>query len=761
MLTRVALLVLVNLVLACSSEQDINILPKPVQVEQHRGSLVLDQHSQIVLNSLPIEAIGQQTQAFVRKHTGMELTIENGSSAAAGNHISFSLTDHPEYGSEGYSIDVDGKGVSIVAATERGLLYGAQSLRQLLPVGPTEKVELPYVHIFDYPRFAWRGLHLDVSRHFFTADEVKRFIDLMAMYKFNTFHWHLTDDQGWRIEIKKYPLLTEKGAWRERVGFEDNQKKGFNTDNGQPYGGFYTQEEIKEVVRYAEAKGITVVPEIDMPGHSTAAIYAYPHLCCFPSEAAPVRLIGGVSDGVYCAGKESSFDFIKDVLDEVMALFPSRRIHIGGDEAPKRNWKRCPLCQARMRKEGLNDEHELQSYFVTRIADYLKSCGRELIGWDEIMEGNSVEGATIMSWRGVIPGLEAARSGHQVVMTPAIYTYISRPQSVNPVTKQTEDGDVLSMRTLYEYDPVPAALEEEFRSNIIGVQACQWAEGTPNQKILEYKEYPRAIALAEMAWTAQSEREWEDFYQRLTRHLPFLASYGVEYGAPSYDVSIRVLPSDEAGTIQIAFKTEVKEPVYYTLDGSEPTRESQQTMEPIFLTEPATVKVCQFRPDGSRGRVTTREVSFHKAIAKQVSYAYPYSENHPGGGDFGLVDGIFNQWQGFEKSDADIVVDLGEAIPVSLISTHWYYDISDWVFRPLQVTYEVSTDGEHYTLVHEITAENPEGKYEKGTLEVDKKLSGEAVRYLRVRAKSQKINPAWHSSAGGASWIFLDEIVVK
>ena len=515
------------------------------------------------------------------------------------------------------------------------------------------------------------------------------------------------------------------------------------------------------MIAYASQRGITIVPEIDVPGHSVAAIHAYPHLCCFPKEAAPVRLTGGVSDGVYCAGKESSFTFITDVLDEVMKLFPSRRIHIGGDEAPKKNWRKCPLCQQRIRKEGLKDEHELQSYFISRIANYLKSHGRELIGWDEIMEGKSVDDATIMSWRGVIPGQEAARAGHKVIMTPLIYTYLNTPQSVNPVTQQSETGTVLGIRKVYDYNPVPDALEEEYRQNIIGVQACQWSEGTPTQKVLEYKEYPRAVALAEVAWSPQAYREWDNFNQRLREHLSFLRFYGVEYGAPSYDVEMNVMPGKEEGSLLLAFKTELKEPIYYTLDGTDPTQQSEQTFDELALTHPATVKVCQFRPDGSRGRITTRDVSFHKAIAKKVTYNNPYSVVHAGGGDFGLVDGIMNQWQGFEKSDADFVIDFGEVMSVSQIQTRWRYDIGDWIFRPLQVTYEVSVDGKHFEKVHEVKAENQKGVYDKGILEVDKDLSGQSLRYLHVRAISPKTNPKWHVNAGGASWLFIDEVVVK
>lgn len=760
MLPQLALVCCLYLTTSCGQKAEVTILPVPVQVEQENGTVSIDQDTKIVLNALPIEHIGSQTQAFIKKQTGLNLAIEKGRSKA-GKQIEFCINKDFTYGAEGYTLDVDGDGVTITSASPKGLFYGAQSLRQLLPVAPGNSVNIPRVHILDYPRFAWRGLHLDVSRHFFTVDEVKRFIDLMAMYKLNTFHWHLTDDQGWRIEIKKYPLLTEKGAWRSRVGFDFNQEKGINKDDGKPYGGYYTQEQIRDVVAYAAQHSITVVPEIDVPGHSVAAIHAYPYLCCFPKEAAPVRLDGGVSDGVYCAGKESSFAFIQDVLDEVIDLFPAKQIHIGGDEAPKNNWKRCRLCQQRIQQEGLKDEHELQSYFISRIATYLKSRDKELIGWDEIMEGNSVDGATIMSWRGVIPGLEAARAGHKVIMTPQNYTYISCPQSINKVTKQSEDGAVLTMRKLYEYDPIPTELEENLQANIIGVQACQWSEGTPNQQILEYKEYPRAIALAEMAWSPQSHREWNGFYSRLTKHFPFLDAYNVNYGAPCYDVEMKVLPGKEQGTLQIDFKTELNEPIYYTLDGSEPSQSSAQTMNSIVLTEPATVQACQFRADGSRGRITKREVSFHKAIAKKVTYTYPYSVVHNGGGDFGLVDGIINQWQGFEKSDVDFTIDLQEVMPISFIQTRWRYDIGAWILRPLQVTYELSADGKNFEKVHEVNAENPKDNYDKGILEVNKELADKQIRYIRVQAKSQKINPKWHVNAGGASWLFIDEVVVK
>nr|WP_319512399.1 glycoside hydrolase family 20 protein [uncultured Draconibacterium sp.] len=753
-LISVFLFTLLGLV-SCSPKTPvkINLVPKPVELVEKNGTFVLSAKSTVETGeNEKLQQLEDYAQSMIEERTGFKLA------EGEGTGLKFELIEDEELGEEGYLLSVNKNGILIAANTPAGLFYGLQTFRQLLPTEPADEVVLPYLEIKDYPRLAWRGLHLDVGRHFFSVDDVKRYIDLMSMYKINTFHWHLTEDQGWRIEIKKYPRLTEVGSYRKKIGFEANQEKGLNVDDGKPYGGFYMQEEVKDIVEYARLRNVTIVPEIEMPGHSMAAMVAYPELYCFPDEKLEVRTEGGVSNGVYCAGKEETFDFLEDVLDEVMSLFPSEIIHIGGDEAPKTNWEKCPLCQKRIKDESLQDEHELQSYFIKRIEKYLNSKGRRLVGWDEIMEGGLSGTATVMAWRGVTPGIEAAELGNDVIMTPGTPFYLNRPQSINKVTKH--EGSVNTMRDIYEFNPVPAELSPKARKHIIGVQACQWSEGTPNRKILEYKVYPRALAVAEMGWTPQEQRVWDDFYNRVEEHLPQLSFYGVDYGQRSYDVKINVVPGRDHKAIFADFITEVREYVYYTVDGSEPTPNSPVYDGTLEIKETGTLKARMFRPDGSAGRLSTQEVNFHKALGKVVTYNIPYSSKHDGGGDYAMTNGLKNKWQGFEKRNVDFVIDLGEMTEFSKIETNWYYDINDWVFRPMEVKYELSDDGENFETVYESTHVNAKNVYDKGTLSLSKEIENGKARYIRVTAKNPMVNPAWHSSAGGATWLFIDEVIV-
>ena len=737
-------------------EKTINLIPKPVHFVQKTGSFVLNGNSSIALiNKSPrISELVELAQKIVLDRSGLALKANND-----GKGLFFDIINNPDIGEEGYEISINEKGIFIRANNPAGIFYGLQTFRQMLPTSISQKVTLPFMEIIDYPRLPWRGLHLDVGRHFFPTKTIKRYIDLMAMYKINVFHWHLTEDQGWRIEIKKYPKLTSVGAWRNKVGFLSNQEKGFNTDNGKPYGGFYTQAEVKEIVEYARLRNITVVPEIEIPGHSKAALVSYPEFYCFPDQKLEVRTTAGISDGVYCAGNDGTFEFLEDVLDEVMRLFPSKIIHIGGDEAPKRNWAKCSKCQRRIKNEGLNNENELQSYFVKRIENYLNYNKRQLVGWDEILEGGLAPNATVMAWRGIYPGIEAAESGHDVVMTPRMPTYISEPQSINPITKH--DGRVTTMRDLYEFNPVPDELKKEAVKHIIGVQACLWTELIPNAKILEYKAYPRAIALAEIGWTPQQDRDWDDFYKRLTGHLPQLSFYGVEYGQRSYDVKIKVVPSNDNKNIFAQFLTETSDKVYFTTDGSKPNKQSKIYHSSLEIKQSETLKARMYRPDGSAARITEQEVTYHKAIGKRVTYNIPYSTEHQGGGEYGLTDGLNYIWQGFQKRHIDVIVDLGELMEVNRIKTNWWYDIDDWVFRPLEVSYEISSDGKTYDRVFQSTNINPENVYDKGILNLTHDMENEKARYIRLKAKNQMVLPPWHRNARGGTWVFVDGIIVE
>lgn len=532
--TLIPIIALAVLSLAgCKTKEDvatvrpiISIVPQPVTVELSDGYYTF---SPVVTISARSEAEKNIAGFLVDFFNLYQIQTEIIQDTIA--DIAFRSFVAEEYLPEGYNhIKIDEEGVDIFSTSESGLFYGAQSLIQL--INQNEQVRVPLLRITDFPRFEWRGLHLDVCRHFYPVEFVKRYIDLMARYKFNTFHWHLTEDQGWRIEIKKYPKLQEVAAYRKEtlIGHYSNQPHQFD---GERHGGYYTQEEIREVVAYAAERFVTIVPEIEMPGHSLAALSAYPHLGCTggPYEAATKW---GVFDDVYCAGKESTFTFLQDVLDEVLELFPSEYIHVGGDECPKTRWKECAHCQQRIKTEKLADEHELQSYFIQRIEKYLNKKGRKLIGWDEILEGGLAPNATVMSWRGEDGGIAAAKAGHDVVMTPGFALYFDHYQG-NPETEPVAIGGNTPLKKVYDYDPAPESLTEEERGFILGAQANVWTEYIKTPQHVEYMTYPRALALAEVVWSTRYSRNWENFVERLPAQFKLLEKFNVNYRKPEPD----------------------------------------------------------------------------------------------------------------------------------------------------------------------------------------------------------------------------------
>ncbi|MFN2395845.1 MAG: beta-N-acetylhexosaminidase [Bacteroidales bacterium] len=435
---------------------------------------------------------------------------------------------------ERYVMDITSRRILITGDDARGVFYGIQSLRQLLPAeleqpqlaAQLSNVRVSNIYIEDYPEFPYRGMHLDVARHFFDVDFIKKYIDLMALHKMNTFHWHLTEDQGWRIEIKKYSLLTEIGAWRKETLIGHGGRPPFEYD-GKRYGGYYTQDDVREIVTYAAERHITIIPEIEMPGHATAALAAYPELGC---TGGPYEVITrwGVFEDVFCAGNDETFEFLEDVLSEIIELFPSQYIHIGGDECPKTRWKECPECQARIREEGLADEYELQSYFIRRIEKFLLSKGRNIIGWDEILEGGLAPRATVMSWRGVRGGIEAAQMGHDVIMTPTSHCYFDYYQA-DPETQPLAIGGYLPLSRVYEFNPIPLDLSDKEAKHILGAQGNVWTEYMKTSGHVEYMAYPRAIALAEILWTPNRKHDFKNFTQRLSHHFKRLDALGVNY----------------------------------------------------------------------------------------------------------------------------------------------------------------------------------------------------------------------------------------
>lgn len=509
------------------------IIPAPVQVIAGAGQFELTAASRIVADrALKNEA--QLLAARLRLATGFPIKLKfTGTRLLSGDILLTSNAASAGLGPEGYDLLVESSSVAIRAPDAAGVFYGTQSLLQLLPpeIFSTHCVsgvvwKIPCVQVEDQPRFAWRGFMLDVSRHFFTKGEVEQVLDLMALYKLNTFHWHLVDDQGWRIQIKKYPRLTNVGAWRKDIGFGLDPKSSTAYDSKGRYGGFYTQDEIREVVAYAAARHITIVPEIEMPGHSTAALMAYPGYAC-PNTVLSMPEAGGVFNGVYCAGNDETFVFLGNILTEVSGLFPGKFIHIGGDEVEKSNWMACAECQARIQSEGLENERELQSWFIRRIETIVEARGKRLIGWSEIREGGLAPSAALMDWIG--GGAESAASGHDVVMTPGKYCYFDHYQSTNRVAEPKAIGGYLPLSRVYQFDPLPAKLAPEFRGHVLGGQANLWTEYVPNLRQVEYMMFPRLGALSEVDWSPPATRDWDDFKTRTELNEKRLDQMGVNY----------------------------------------------------------------------------------------------------------------------------------------------------------------------------------------------------------------------------------------
>jgi hexosaminidase len=487
---------------------------------------------------------------------------------------------------EGYRLRVYSDSIVISSETEVGIFYGLQTLAQMLPVDWQDEVQIPVCQIDDWPRFPYRGMHLDVCRHFYSVDFVKKYIDLMARYKLNTFHWHLTEDQGWRIEIKKYPKLTEIGAWRW-------EKDSTGTDSSR-YGGFYTQEQIKDIVDYAAKRFITIIPEIEMPGHSRAALAAYPQFSCSGKQL-PVANRWGVFEHVYCAGNDSTFFFLQDILDEVIALFPSTYVHIGGDECPKEAWEKCPKCQARIETEGLKNEHELQSYFIRRIEKYLISKNRKLIGWDEILEGGLAPEATVMSWRGISGGIAAAKEQHEVIMTPGAYCYFDHYQA-NPKYEPKAIGGYTTLKKVYSYEPIPDSLTKEEAKYILGAQANMWTEYIATEHHLEYMLLPRMLALAEVDWTNPKNKSWEDFNQRLQSQFQRFDREGTNYCPGDYSIQFSMIPNPNGGDSLLKMESEIYQAeIHYSYDNrTEPRDLSPEYTVPIEIAQGDSVKASVF-----------------------------------------------------------------------------------------------------------------------------------------------------------------------
>ena len=675
---------------------------------------------------------------------------------------------------EGYELNVDGEGIEVRASQFPGFLYALQSLEQLLPAAvygtepaPDAAWEVPCVKIADAPRFAYRGMHLDVARHFFSVDEVKRYIDVMAIHKLNTLHWHLTDDQGWRIEIKRYPELTAVGSIRKATVV----RKEWGTYDGTPYGGFYTQDEIRDVVKYAADRGVTVIPEIDLPGHMLAALTAYPELGC---TGGPYEVWGrwGVADDVLCPGREKTFEFLEGVLTEVMELFPSEYIHIGGDECPKVRWEKCPRCQAKIRQLGLKDdgehtaEHYLQSYVTDRIGKFLAQHGRRIIGWDEILEGRAPSDAVVMSWRGSEGGIAAAKLGHDVIMTPNSHFYFDYYQSLDTDAEPFGIGGYIPMEQVYSYDPAFPELMPEQQKHILGVQANLWTEYVLSDEHLEYMLLPRLAALSEVQWCLPETKDWNRFIGSF-RMDKIYSQLGYEFAKHIFGVAASYAVDPEKGGVVMTLTTQGGAPIRYTLDGSDPTASSPLYKAPVTIGESCTFKAAALR-EGMQTPVYTRKFDFNKATGRRIALNAAPTLKYTYGGASLLVDGyrggpVYSNgaWIGFLNEPLDVTIDMQGAKPYSAVTVESLVEKGEWVFPPSSVGVYLSDDGREFTeaalmSVPQETAGSPDG------VKPFKVLFPEtSARYLRVVARTVDPIPAWHGAAGQKAHMFVDEIIVE
>ncbi|WP_291865502.1 family 20 glycosylhydrolase [Maribacter sp.] len=764
-------LVLVVVLASCSkskvfTENDIQIIPKPASLKLETGTFLFNENTQFLAANTTQKEIAMALVNKFKKATGWSLEIVD--TEPRGNFIEFVLDKNLE--NEVYELMVTSSKITIKSNGNAGFIYGLESVRQLLPVAIESKESvaniewvIPNLTIKDQPRFQWRGLMLDLSRHYFNKEYIKKIIDGLAMHKMNVLHLHLVDDQGWRIEIKKYPKLTEVGAYR--VDQEDlawNARVTVDPNEKGTYGGFLSQKELKELVKYAQSKNIEIVPEIEMPAHVTSAIASYPHLSCLDK---PVGVPSGglwpITD-IYCAGKDSTFEFLEDVLTEVMEIFPSKYIHIGGDEATKTNWKVCSHCQKRMRNEGLDNVEELQSYFVKRIEKFINANGKKLVGWDEILEGGLAPDATVMSWRGVKGGVQAAKEGHDVVMTPGTHCYFDHyqgPQNDEPLAW----GGFTPLSKVYTFDPIVDSMTPEQAKHVLGGQANLWSEFVPTEAQSEYMIFPRIAALAEAVWSPKEWRDWTDFSGRITTMFKRYQYLGINYAKSAYLVTSDTQINMKEKTVEVLLKNEFPfGDIRYTLDGSALSATSKKYEGALKMSKTTRIRAGLFKNGKPEGKEFDETVKFHKAIGKKVTYKEIYHESYKGAEEFGMVNALRGtknfhdgQWQGWLDTDMEISIDLEREETIHEVVVGSLENQGSGIYFPIAVEVFISKDGVSYESVGEIKRsfiQNFSSELKDFTLS----FKESKARFVKVVATSLKEVPE-----NGGAWLFIDEILVE
>lgn len=758
------------LAVACNKRvvADYNVIPQVQNLSVKDGDVyVFDSSGKLVYDNQDsrrsLELFAQDLEELV----GIRPSVAEGTSDDAKGNVYFTL-GLQDGRKEAYSINVSSDGILVRAVAPEGIYRATRTLLKSVGTEKTSSVEFPSAEVSDWPRFGYRGLMLDVSRHFSDVEMVKRTIDMLALHQLNIFHWHLTDDQGWRIEIKSHPELTEVGAWRDDtvvgryLGGTD-----YPTD-GKRHGGFYTQEQIREIVAYAKERYIEIIPEIDLPGHTSAVLAAYPQLGCEDKEYKVANRWGVIRD-VLCVGNPASLDLFKDIMDEVCDLFPGKYIHLGGDECVKDRWKACPKCQKKIRELGLKDgsryskEDYLQSWFMGEVASFVQSKGKRVIGWDEILEGVPMDDSVIMSWRGTEGGITAARMGHDVVMTPTSDMYFDQSQTLASQLEEIPVGGFINVMKVYSYEPLPASLTPEQQKHILGCQANVWCEYMPEERIRQYQILPRLAALSEVQWTMPERKNYKDFLKRLPKMLSIYDHYGYNYAKHIFDVACSYSVNVEKGSLDVFLSTLGNDPIYYTLDGTSPQTKKAMLYDdtPIVISSPSELKVSVLR----NGKFTKEETLFkldcNKATFKKVNISTTLNIMQAHLPHEILTDGIIGslrcddyRWMSC-TGRMSLVLDLGKSESFSRIGWVALNSKSENILVPQNVKIQISEDGKQYCTILDIE-KNHEIKAEQSVERISEEVGAQTARYIKMDFDSYK-----YPDKTSPSWVFLSELIVE
>lgn len=744
--------------------QAVHVIPQPNSiVEKMEKPFVLNKKSRIIINNSSMLPAASMLQKVLKQE--LPIVWKKEVKAKKTDFVFELVSQLDSLTKEGYSLQISKGGVIVRSSGPQGLFYAVETIRQLLPVelevNALANITLPAIEIIDCPRFPWRGMHLDVSRHFMPVDFVKKYIDYLAMHKLNIFHWHLVDGIGWRIEIKSHPELTDIGAWRvvkeDKKPWQDFEvwKEG---DNRPKYGGFYTQEEIKEVVAYAQQRFVTVVPEIELPGHSEVVFQCYPDLVCKDLHGKSLKNIG-----VYCASNPGSYKLLEDVLDEVLDLFPSEYIHIGGDEVNKQNWEKCADCQQFMKEKDYTP-NDLQSAFINHFDEYLKSKGRKLIGWHEILEGELSESATIMYWGGESGVADYLKKGHPMVLTTGSHLYFDHYQSLSKQEPKAFGG-YAPLKKVYNYEPVPEGLEQRYKNLILGVQANVWTEYMDNPERVEYMTIPRIAALSEIAWQKEGTKDWENFRLKMDGMIKRYQAMHINYAPSAFRPDIQFELNREDKQLNVSLETELIADIYYTVDGSDPKPvETEKYSNPFILKKSATVKAIAVKNGKIMGAPETKKAILHKARGAKVTVEPKPKGKYSAKGAYTLVDTDFGgdkwgngKWLGMLSKDFTTTIEFDHPTEVSKIGFNCIEETGAGIYFPAGLEVAVSNDGIVFKTVQtwkthrklpiqrtsNIQTKNFELAFENTT-----------CKYLQVKTQYQRVSKS-------GVFVFVDEIIVE